>query len=245
MSDHVARHEKNEIFLVLRNEGMSERDWVNLVEDAQRIQRKLQKKTEANLAANAEAESTDEFRNTYDSTIFTDLDDFRAAWSDPWRLYRVTKLHIVAHGNQKISGTFSSTGLAELIAGKNAVKTHAQLERITVHSCMAGSPLGGSLHGSVVNQSTKNSIFVEQLASALAKFVPQNRMIFVRGSDGKSYTDVDGKNWILTDTKDDVDRDPSKPGVEAASFHSLLSAKNKIRPAKGTRWTATSVGTAT
>jgi hypothetical protein len=252
MSEEHVKHEKHEVFLVLRHEGITDPDWANLLDDARRITTKLEEKTGVHSAVNEKARPANEqchslgaYLNTYEATIFADLDEFASAWSDPYRLYGVTKLHIIAHGNQKISGPFSAEALAELIAGKNAMQIHTRLERITVHSCMAGSSLTGSLEGQVVNDSTKKSIFVEQVASALARFVPQGRRVLVRGSNGKSYTDVDGRNWILTDTKDDVARDPSKPQVERDSFHSLFTAKNKISRAKERgRWTATSVGTA-
>lgn len=107
------------------------------------------------------------------------------------------KVHIVAHGNQAQIGNYNAMPLAELLTPLLTNKN--KLTRITLHTCLSASEHPAS-----------GEIFANQLASALIPKLRHTQItkLTVRGSQGKSFTDSDGHNWVL---KDDVEViDPSK-----------------------------------
>jgi hypothetical protein len=104
----------------------------------------------------------------------------------------IVKIHIVAHGNQEQCGNFNPIRLADWLRFR--IKDKPALKYITIHSCCSGS-----VHP------TSNLIFVQQFASHLLSHMSGRAAdhyggyLVVRGSDGESYTDSEGHNWVLKD----------------------------------------------
>jgi hypothetical protein len=102
----------------------------------------------------------------------------------------VVKIHIIAHGNQEQCGNFNPTRLADWLRFR--IKDKPSVRFITIHSCFSGTP-----------HPTNEKIFVEQFASHLLSHMSggeaghYSNQIVVRGSDGESYTDSEGHNWVL------------------------------------------------
>jgi len=100
----------------------------------------------------------------------------------------LNKIHIVAHGNQAQCGDYNGAGLGNYIG--QFIKGKRDLKAITIHSCMSAS-----------KHPQTNRIFVRQFASKLLTHMKADfsEYIIVRGSDGESYTDSEGHNWVLKD----------------------------------------------
>ncbi len=97
-----------------------------------------------------------------------------------------TKLHIVAHGNSVQVGSYNAQFLAEMLASCGLVMRKS-IKKITVHTC-----------DSAVGDSDEDT-FVYQLAAALKPLLTCHNYLVVRGSDGLSYTDTEGHNWVWND----------------------------------------------
>lgn len=100
----------------------------------------------------------------------------------------VAKIHIVAHGNQETCGNYNAGSLADFI--RTYVVDKQDLKFITIHSCCAGEP-----------HPDTEAIFIQQFAARLLTHLKggSSQYIVVRGSDGESYTDSVGRNWVLKD----------------------------------------------
>jgi hypothetical protein len=109
------------------------------------------------------------------------------------------KVHIVAHGNQAQIGNYNAMPLAELLAPLLTNKN--KLTRITLHTCLSAS-----------EHPVSHEIFANQLASALGPKLKNTQItkLTVRGSEGKSFTDSDGHNWVLKDDVEEIDPSKSK-----------------------------------
>jgi hypothetical protein len=111
--------------------------------------------------------------------------DFATAMCKPINK-SLTKIHIVAHGNQNQVGHFNVGPLADFLAP--LLLNKGLLQSIVVNSCMSGSEGPNS-----------ETPFVSQLAAGLATKLKNTQLtkLIVRGSDGESFTDSDGHNWAL------------------------------------------------
>ncbi len=98
------------------------------------------------------------------------------------------KIHVVAHGNWEVVGNYNAAPLATFIAP--LIQNKNNLQKITLHSCMAGA-----IHP------TQGQIFAQQFAAALVPLLTRTQMtrLVIRGSDGRSFTDSTGRNWVLNE----------------------------------------------
>lgn len=109
-------------------------------------------------------------------------------WMNTAESRKLEKIIIVAHGNWETCGKYNAAPLADYI--RSYIKGKMQLKSISILSCMAGA-----------HNPDNDQIFVEQFAARLLTHLKGEFSCFivVRGSDGESYTDSRGKNWVLND----------------------------------------------
>lgn len=153
--------------LILSYEGETPDSKKKIVLEAQAIEKKLKDKG-------------------YEVTLHKQQSDFQEWMNDPVKSKGLNKIHIVAHGNQAQCGNYNGAGLADYI--RAYIKGKYDLEAITIHSCMSATP-----------HPTTEKIFIEQFAAKLLTHLKGDfsKYIVVRGSDGESYTDSTGRNWVL------------------------------------------------
>jgi hypothetical protein len=157
------------VIVILTYDGETEDSKRKIVTEAENIEGKLRGKG-------------------YDVTLKRTQREFNAWMRDGPTSKGLNKIHIVAHGNQEQCGHYNAVGLADYIY--RFIKGKRDLRAITIHSCKSAS----------VHPRT-NAIFVEQFASKLLTHLKSDfsHYIVVRGSDGESYTDSTGRNWVLND----------------------------------------------
>jgi len=128
------------------------------------------------------------------------------------------KVHIVAHGNHAQVGDYNAMPLADLLAPLLTNKN--KLTRITLHTCLSAyeDPVSGE-------------IFANQLASALGPKLKNTQItkLTVRGSQGKSFTDSDGHNWVLKDDVEEIDQSRSKAAEKVWNDKNTM-ARGTARP---------------
>ncbi len=100
----------------------------------------------------------------------------------------LTKIHIVSHGNWEEVGRYNGAGLADYIRAH--IRGKRDLRSITIHSCFSGA-----------KHPKKDEILVQQFASRLLTHLKSDfsQYIVVRGYDGASFTDTEGRNWSLNE----------------------------------------------
>jgi len=157
------------VILVLNYQGESQKSKQDIVTEAKAIETKLKAKG-------------------YEVKLHEKQLDFQIWMNDNALSKGLTKIHIVAHGNQAQCGNYNGASLADYI--QRYIKGKRELSAITIHSCMSASVHPGT-----------GQIFVEQFAARLLTHLKGNhsQYIVVRGSDGESYTDSTGRNWVLKD----------------------------------------------
>lgn len=131
----------------------------------------------------------------------------------------VTKIHLISHGNQEVVGNYNSDALAEAVAP--LIQNKNSLSQITLHCCNSGS-----VHP------TNFTILAQQFVSALSKYLTKTQItkLVVRGSDGKSFTDSDGRNWVLKEGVDQPNYKDNKSSEAAFVASNTQDRKGAARP---------------
>jgi hypothetical protein len=158
------------VILILAYDGETNESRAKIVTEAKAIETKLQERG-------------------YDVTLHQTQRAFEEWMTKGTAGKKLNKIHIVAHGNYEQCGNYNAAGLADYICAY--IKGQTNLKAITIHSCMSAS----------VYQPTQ-AIFIQQFASRLLELLGGgnfSKYIVVRGSDGESYTDSTGRNWVLKD----------------------------------------------
>jgi hypothetical protein len=157
------------VILTLNYEGETRQSQAAIVTEAKAIKSKLERKG-------------------HTATLHTEQLAFQKWMTESTESKGLNKIHIVAHGNQAQCGDYNAAGLADYI--RAYIKGKRDLKAITIHSCMSAAEHPGT-----------KEIFVKQFASRLLTHLKDDfaQYIVVRGSDGESYTDSTGRNWVLKD----------------------------------------------
>jgi hypothetical protein len=160
------------MILVLYYEGESKDSQEALLKDAANIKKKIDKSGKLPQGKETRILTETEFQAYMDSE------------ASKWE----TKIHVVAHGNQQVVGHFNGQGLGEFL--EPSLQKRQNITKITLHSCNARA-----FHPE--HYMDFNYVLAYQLASYLNGKLPKSRFIEIRGSVGESYTDSEGRNWVL------------------------------------------------
>lgn len=130
------------------------------------------------------------------------------------------KIHIVCHGNRACVGNFNGAGLAEQL-WKNGLNKRSNVRQITIHSCESG----------VEELNLENNSWTPSMVwQAAAYFAAKGHYIVVKGAEGKTITDSDGKNHVLNpgeawDAKSNITKER-----ELALLQQKCAPKGSLRP---------------
>ena len=164
------------MIVVLEYHGESRASKKNIRQEAESIKTKVEEKTK-------------KYGKDWNEKLITTADELRAYLKDP-ASRREKKMHIVCHGNQAQVGNYNASALGEFLWGAG-LKDRENIKKISLHSCDSGVE--------VVDPG--NNSWTPSLAWQLAAYFASKgrKRMFVRGADGHSFTDSQGRNWVLMD----------------------------------------------